>query len=417
MIPADKAADSVFAQGLLRSDRLLSVDLLRGCVMIIMALDHTRDFFTYPRPAPEFLPTATVGLFFTRWITHFVAPTFFFLAGAGAFLSIGRGKSVAQVSRFLWTRGLWLVFLELTVIGFGMSFQFGNAIGEVIWALGWSMVFMGALVRLPVKWAGIIGVAIIALHNLLDHINPASFGKLAPLWTFLYVPGVVPAPRIQFFFIAYTVIPWLGLMAAGYAFGSMLRGSPGRRQRAAFRWGVFATLAFLLLRVTNLYGNPPANLGFGIPFGAGPWIHGKTFALTVISFFNVSKYPPSLQFVLMTLGPALLALAWIDRLTQSGRLNWLGRILLVYGRVPLFYFVLHISLIHLMAVLAAMFMHQPYGQMLHGGVLASPREAGYGHGLPFIYLMWVTVVVLLYWPCAWFAGVKARRKDWWLSYL
>jgi uncharacterized membrane protein len=402
---------------LMRPERLISVDILRGLAMIVMALDHVRDYFTYRWFAPEDLTQTYGWLFFTRWVTHYAAPTFFFLAGTGAFLSLGRGKSVAQISRFLWTRGLWLVLLELTVIGFAWTFIPGQSYGGVIWALGWCMVLMSLLVRLPVKWVGFIGIAMIFLHNLTDRIDPARFGKLAPLWTILHVPGVVPVPKVQFFFILYALIPWVGVMAAGYSFGAILRRPGEQRQRTIFRLGLAATTLFIVLRASGLYGNLPADLPFGIPISTGPWVHGKTLTLTIISFFNPEKYPPSLQFLLMTLGPALMLLAAFDRWTQSGKLNSFSQFVSVYGRVPMFYYIVHIFLIHLMTIAAALLTHQPYGQMLHGGFWAGSPEPGYGHGLPFIYLMWAIAVLLLYWPCKWFAGVKQRNKSWWLGYL
>jgi len=421
MVAPATTVETVFARtappvpALLRSDRIVSVDLLRGIVMIIMALDHVRDHVTGNAFIPEDMTHTYGWLFFTRWITHFCAPTFFFLAGTGAYLALGRGKSSAQVSRFFWTRGLWLVFLELTVINFAWTFTLRLGGGLVIWALGWSMVVMALLVRLPVKWVGAFGVAMIALHNLTDRVDPVRWGKLAPLWTFLHVPGVIPLPKAQFFFVLYTLIPWVGVMAAGYAFGAILRKPPADRQRVTFWIGASATLAFIVLRAARLYGNLPAGLPFGMPFSTGAWQHYPQLSLTVISFFNVEKYPPSLQFLLMTLGPALLLLAWLDRVTQGGHLIAPGRWTLVYGRVPMFYYVSHIFLVHLLAVGAAIVFGQPSTWLLHGGFFGAPP--GYGHGLPFAYAIWALAVVLLYVPCAWYAALKARRKDWWLSYI
>jgi uncharacterized membrane protein len=384
--------------------------------MVIMALDHVRDYFTGNAFAPEDMTHTYGWLFFTRWITHFCAPAFFFLAGSGAFLALGRGKTVGQVSRFFWTRGLWLVFLELTVIDFAWTFQFSPS-GLVIWSLGWCMVFMALIVRMPVRWVGAFGIALIALHNLTDRVDPARFGKMGWLWTFLHVPGGFPIGGNYFFFILYTVIPWVGVMAAGYALGAVLRNPAAARQRTIFWIGASATLLFVVLRAGGLYGNLPTGLPFGIPFSTGSWQHFPSLTLTVISFFNVEKYPPSLQFLLMTLGPALMLLAWMDRVTQGGRLNLLGRWILVYGRVPMFYYVVHLFVLHFMTIAVALLTHQPVMQLLHGAFWAGQPPAGYGHGLPFIYAMWALAVILLYWPCAWFAGVKARRRDWWLSYV
>jgi uncharacterized membrane protein len=407
------------AAGLLRSDRIVSVDLMRGIVMVIMALDHTRDYFTFLTFQAEDLTQTYGWLFFTRWITHFCAPTFFFLAGTGAYLALGRGRTVGQISRFFWTRGLWLVFLELTVLSFAWTFVPGMVIGfGVICCLGGCMVLMALLVRLPIKWLGAFGVALIALHNLTDRVGPEQLGRVGWLWTVLHASGPTTIPGTRsVFFVLYAVIPWVGVMGAGYAFGAIVRQPPAERQRAMYAIGAAATAGFVLLRVTGVYGNLAPGLPFGIPISPGPWQHFRGPTLTIISFLNVAKYPPSLQYLLMTLGPMLLLLAWLDRATQGGRLNALGRWILVFGRVPLFYYVLHIFAIHLMALAVAVLFHQSTSWLLHGVFWAAPNPPGYGHGLPFIYAMWAVVIVLLYFPCAWFAGVKARRKDWWLSYI
>jgi len=384
--------------------------------MVLMALDHTRDFLTHLRFPPELLSQTYGALFFTRWITHFCAPIFFFLAGTGVYLSSTRGKSLSQISRFLWTRGLWLVLLELTVIWFGWTFvpHVGGA-AIVIWALGWSMVLMAAIVRLPFPAIAVLSLGMIATHNLLDPINPASFGRYSWVWLTLHVPGfyLIKPPQTGFF-ILYPLIPWVGVMAAGYCFGALVTKPPEERRRVFFRLGLALTLTFLMLRGLNLYGNSPAGLGFGFPFSAGPWQVQHSLSLTVISFFNTEKYPPSLQYLLMTLGPSLILLAGFECLNPSGRL---GRVLLVFGRVPMFYYVLHIYLIHLMAVGVGLLFHQPVSWLLHGGAFLSSPPPGYGHNLPFIYLMWLTVVAILYFPCRWFMRLKERRKDWWLSYL
>ena len=404
---------------LLRSDRILSVDLMRGIVMIIMALDHTRDYFSFLTFAPENLAQTYGWLFFTRWITHFCAPTFCFLTGTGAYLALGRGKTVREISHFFWTRGLWLVFVELTVISFAWTFVPGMVTGgSVIWCLGWCMVLMALLVWLPVKWLGAFGVAVIALHNLTDRVDPERFGGFAWLWNVLHVPGIITLPGTHTsFLIFYTLIPWLGVMAAGYAFGAIVRRPAVERQDLMFKIGATATAAFVLLRVTGVYGNLVPGLPFGFPISPGAWQHFPSLTLTIISFFNVAKYPPSLQYLLMTLGPMLIGLAWLDRATQDGRVNALGRWTLVFGRVPMFYYVIHIFLIHLMALAAAVLFHQSTSWLLSGVFWVAPNPPGYGHGLPFVYAMWVLAILLLYFPCAWFAELKARRKDWWLSYL
>jgi len=399
--------------------RIDSIDILRGLVMVVMALDHTRDFFTHLRFAPETLARTWYALFFTRWITHFCAPLFCFLAGTGAFF-YGRRRTPAELTRFLWTRGLWLILLEFTVVGTGWTFQFPFIAFNVIWALGASMVIMAAAVRLPVRWLGTISVLVIATHNLFDGIRPERFGSLAWLWALLHVPGPVSLPFDVQQFVLYPLIPWVAVMGAGYAFGTVYLLEPDRRRKLIFRLGLILTLAFVLLRVTNLYGNPPAGQGVVSP---GDWHIQPTIEKTVILFLDVEKYPPSLQFLLMTLGPSFLLLAWLDKqatdkrtsqqLTNSGAAS----ALVVFGRVPMFYYILHIYLIHTMAFVVALMFHQPANWLLHGGFWLNDIPSGYGHGLPFIYLMWITAVVILYFPCRWWANLKRRRKDWWLSYL
>jgi uncharacterized membrane protein len=387
--------------------RLDSVDILRGLVMVVMALDHTRDFMTNVRFTPEDLSHTYGTLFFTRFITHFCAPVFSFLAGTGAFLAVSRGKSIPQISWFLLSRGLWLVFLELTVIGFAWAFV-PFAVAGVIWCLGWSMVAMSLIVRLPVRWIAVFGLGMVATHNLLDRINPASFGKLYWLWMMLHVPGPIPITAHFTFFNLYVLIPWVGVMASGFAFGTVLL-RPDRR-KWILTLGISMTALFFLLRGFNLYGNGTS----GYPFSVGPWIVQPTLTLTVISFFNALKYPPSLDYLLMTLGPALIALGLLDGVrAESG----VPRILVVYGRVPMFYYILHIYLIHILAIVVALIFHQPAAWLWHGAIFMLPTPPGYGHGLPFIYLMWITVVVLLYLPCRRFMEYKKKHRDWaWLSY-
>jgi len=398
---------SVFS---VQTSRLVSVDILRGLVMVIMALDHTRDFMSGLRFVPEDLAHTYGALFFTRFITHYCAPVFAFLAGTGAFLSTVRGKSVQQVSRFFLTRGLWLVLLELTIIDFAWGFV-PWAHGGVIWILGWSMVAMALLVRLPLRWIAVLGLGMIATHNLLDPIKPDSFGRLYWLWIMLHSPARIPVTAHFTFSVRYVLIPWVGVMATGFAFGSLLL-RPDRR-KWILTLGVSATMLFFLLRGINLYGNGIAG-PFGYARSAGPWSVQPKLSLSVISFFNTLKYPPSLDYLLMTLGPSLILLGLIDGAKAE---RGLSRILLVYGRVPLFYYVLHLYLLHIMAIVIALAFHQP---LWHGSVIAdfAQRPFGYGHGLPFVWAMWILAVAILYLPCLWFMKFRSRHRDWtWLSYL
>jgi len=379
--------------------------------MVIMALDHARDFMTNLRFAPEDTSHTYGALFFTRFITHYCAPVFAFLAGAGAFLSTSRGKSLPELSHFFFTRGLWLVLLEFTVVDFAWGFV-PWAHGGVIWILGWCMIAMALIVRLPIRWITVLGLGMIASHNLLDRMNPAAFGKIYWLWMLLHSPGRIPVIHGFSFSVRYVLIPWVGVMAVGFAFGKLLLRTD--RRKWLLTLGMSTTVLFFVLRGINLYGNGVAGLLFGSPRSAGPWSVQPTLSLTVISFFNVLKYPPSLDYLLVTLGPPLILLGLLDSAEARGGP---GRVLLIFGRVPLFYYVLHIYLLNVMARLSALVFHQP---IFHGTVIGdfAQRPAGYGHGLPFIYGMWILAIAILYLPCRWFMEFRSRHRDWaWLSYL
>ena len=315
--------------------RVTSVDALRGLVMIIMALDHTREYFHTGAMTfqPEDLTRTTAVLFFTRWITHICAPVFMFTAGIGAFFWLNRGRTVSQLSQFLRKRGLWLVFLELTVLHFAMAFSLvkGFVFLSILWALGWSMVALGFLVRLPVRPLAVVSIAVVALHNLADPVRAGQFGAAAPLWNVLHQPGLF---RVDGAFVvaAYPLIPWFAVMALGFCFGPVVTLDPARRRRCMLRLGLGLTLAFLVIRAINIYGDP------------NPW-STKIPGMTVLSFLRCTKYPPSLDFLLMTLGPALLLMAGLDRLTLSR-----SNPLLIFGRVPLFYFLVHFFVIHLLTI-------------------------------------------------------------------
>ena len=384
--------------------RIESVDLLRGVIMILMALDHTRDYFGAP-VNPTDVATTTVALFFTRWVTHFCAPVFFLLTGTGAFLALRR-RSIPGLSRFLLTRGLWLIFLELFVVrclGWQFNFDYHLTVLTVLWALGWAMIVLSALVWLPASVVGIIGAAIIVLHNLFDSVQAASLGPFAPLWTALHAPGVLWTDGNHTLFAAYVLIPWVGVTAVGYSLGQVYRWEPERRRRLLGRMGVALIVAFIALRAANIYGDP------------SNWAHQRSGIFTALSFINTTKYPPSLLYLLMTLGPALLFLRAVD-----DRLPRVLRPALVFGKVPMFYYVLHIVLIHLAAVAACLARYGSVHWMFESPSLDRypiTQPPGWPAPLPVVWLVWVSVVVLLYPVCRWFAGVKRRRTDWWLSYL
>jgi uncharacterized membrane protein len=388
--------------------RIVSVDVLRGLVMVIMALDHVRDYFTNFPFATEDVAHTYPALFFTRFITHFCAPVFSFLAGTGAYLATRRGKSRQQISWFFLTRGLWLVILELTVIDFAWTFvPWGAAI--VIWMLGWSMVCMAAIVWLPTRWIAVFGVAMVAGHNLMDGIRPEAFGRFAWLWTILHAQGQIQLTAHFNFLVLYVLIPWVGVMAAGFAFGAIFE-RPDRRKQI-LRIGLALTMLFFVLRGVNHYGNGTA----GYFFSSGPWSVQPTASSTIISFLNTEKYPPSLDYLLMTLGPALILLGLMEGVKAEGGIS---RILLVYGRVPMFYYVLHIYLVHVAAIVVAWASHQPADWLWHGAIFLQRTPDAYGHGLPFTYAIWGLVIGLLYLPCRWYMEFKQRHRDWtWLSYL
>lgn len=388
--------------------RLDGLDLLRGAVMIIMALDHVRDFLS--RDALLFDPTdltQTHGtLFLTRWITHFCAPVFCFLAGTGAFLSFSRGKTKGELAWFLSTRGFWLVLLELTLVQFGWTFRIDpHALsGAVIWALGWSMIVLAALIYLPVWGVATFGIVMIATHNLLDPIQPEAFGSWSWLWTVLHVQGPIQLSPDYLFFIAYPLIPWVGVMAAGYAFGALLQRERAGRRKLLFFVGLGLTTAFIILRAINLYGDPQ------------PWSPHKSALFTLLSFLNCAKYPPSLLYLLMTLGPAILALSCFDR--DLGK--W-AKPIVVFGRVPLFFYLLHLPLIHGIAVLLSYLRYGNGGGVWYGPMWDSQTAAlypkDYGYGLLVVYAVWLLVILLLYPLCRWFAEMKQRRREPLLSYL
>jgi uncharacterized membrane protein len=373
--------------------RIESIDVVRGVIMILMALDHARDFFGTHAFFPEDLTHTTIPLFLTRWITYFCAPVFFLLTGTGAYLSL-RKKSKRELSRFLFVRGLWLIFLELVVVrclGWWFNFDYNVTALGVLWALGWAMIALSVLVYLPIPAVTTFGVLMIASHDLFDSVRWSN-----PLWSILHVPGlIIKDPHIVY--VAYPLIPWIGVTAVGYSLGQSYSWPSARRRSCLLSLGVGVTAAFVILRAINLYGDPQR------------WTAQKSAAFTVLSFLKTNKYPPSLLFLLMTLGPALLFLWAVDARMPK----WLQPALIV-GKVPMFYYLLHIPLIHLLAVAVC---YARYGQvhwMFEDPLFLQPP--GWGYSLPIIYLVWACVVLALYPLCRWFAGLKQRRNDVWLGY-
>jgi len=382
--------------------RFVSIDLLRGLVMIVMALDHVRDF-THFGALHGFDPTdlgeTTPALFLTRWITHFCAPTFSFLAGTSIFLAARRRATPAAMAGHLVVRGGWLILIELTlsfwIITFAVPTQLNLAI--VLWQLGWSMIVMAALIHLPVRAVGALGVALVALHNLADRVAPESWGALAWLWRFLHVPGPIPIGGNYLLIIGYPLLPWLGIMATGYAFGAFFTAHKPVRPHRLVWLGAGLTALFLVLRGLNAYGDPRA------------WSHQATATGTLLSFLNVTKTPPSLDFALMTLGPAIALLGLLPERAPA----W-ARPVAVIGSVPFLYFLLHMLVAH---ATGAAINGWLWSRPDLGSLGAPPPPPGAGLGLGAVYAVWIAVVFAVYPVCRWFSRLKASRRSRWLSYL
>jgi uncharacterized membrane protein len=428
--------------------RLASLDVLRGLIMVLMVLDHTRDFFMDARINPTNLAATTTPLFFTRWVTHFCAPLFIFLAGASAYLMRARGNSQGrgpddltrsahsalstqtlstaqgrgpdELAWFLASRGLFLIVLELTVVRLFLFFHWTPALLFllVFWSIGMSMILLGALVkcRVPARWIAALGAVIVLGHNLLDLagvplLTSESSAAQTVLVTLFLRPGVlVPVPG-AIWIVGYPVLPWFGMMALGYGFGEVLMKERPTRIRITAALGIAAVLAFLVLRTLGIYGDP-------VPFRTQ-----ETTIKTVLAFLNCQKTPPSLLFVLMTLGPGLVLLAVLeatepqpaeDETASSSQTSPPRRWLMTFGRVPLFFYLLQWPVIHLLANVVG----ELSGHRIPWFDWYTIYPDGHGYSLPFIYLMWAVVVVLLYFPSRWYAGLKRRRKDLtWLSYV
>jgi len=393
------------------TSRVASIDLIRGAVMVLMAIDHVRVFSGVPAGGP------TPGVFFTRWITHFCAPAFIFLAGTS--ISFYARKH-DDVSKYLIIRGLWLILLEFTVLRLAWTFNFDfrhYEMAGVIWLIGICMILMAALVKLPVSVIGTLGVVIVAAHNLMDsHMGALLEGmdsnRFSGLWKLLYV-GFFAGP-IQFgpdgpnLTVLYSIIPWIGVMAAGYAFGAILIREPAERRRLCLAIGLSAITLFLILRGLNLYGDPR-------PWHAAAQGHNGLPPMPGwLSFLNTSKYPASLLFLLMTLGPTIALIPLLENARGA-----LARALMMFGRVPFFFYLLHIPLVHALALVVSkirlgfvspwLFANHPMGN-------PEPPD-GYVWSLSLLYLVWGIAVVILYFSCRWFADFKSKRNDAWLKYI
>ena len=387
--------------------RIQSIDILRGAIMLIMALDHTRDFFHVAGPTsdPTNMATTTPILFFTRWITHFCAPNFVFLSGLSAYVA-GTRRTKSELSAFLIKRGLWLIFVELVIITFAFSLNplYNFVLLQVLWVIGFSMVILGLLVRAPLTVIGIIGGLIFFGHDIFDYLQLPKTGFEADLLNIFFVAraSILPVGQSYYIFDLYALIPWTGVMLLGYVFGPLYKSSfdPRRRRKILLHTGIAVLAFFVVLRYVNLYGDPQ------------PWSVQRNGIYSFLSFLNVSKYPPSLIYCCLTIGTGLIILSLTEHIQ-----NKVTAILVVYGNVPFFYYILHFYIIR--AITIIVFFAQGYGtnQIVNpkAPFLFSPPH--FGFNLFGVYLVWLFVIASLYLPCRWFSKYKKTHNQWWLSYL
>ncbi|GAB2558183.1 DUF1624 domain-containing protein [Spirosoma areae] len=394
----------------LRQTRIESIDMLRGMVMIIMAIDHTRDFF---HPAafsddPLNLATTTPALFLTRWTTHFCAPIFVFLSGTSIYLQSLR-KAKPELSNFLIKRGLWLIFAEFVIVNLGMTFNpfYSLQIMQIIWAIGVSMVLLGLLIQLPFRLILALGLLLVLGHNLLDSVEAAPNFKPNFWWDLLHHKGFYPYANGHVLFIHYPFVPWLGLMLLGYCTGTFFAPtiSPAQRRKILTGIGLSLMLIFVALRFSNVYGDP------------FPWSLQKNEVLTVLSFIKVHKYPPSLLYMCMTIGPAFLFLAAIERIK-----NGFTNIMRTFGRTAFFYYLVHWYVLHSLCLLTFLVRGHSMSEAVS---IAAKNQVpflfvvpGEGFELSGVYLIWAAVILALYPLCRWYDRYKTSHKEqWWLSYV
>ncbi len=386
--------------------RIQSIDILRGIVMLIMAIDHVRDFFhiTAFTDSPTNLATTTPQLFFTRWITHFCAPVFVFLSGTSAFL-ISQRKTKKETSAFLIKRGLWLVLVEVAVMTLGLTFNplYNLLIFQVIWAIGWSMVILGLLVRTSFAAIITIGFVLVFGHDAINYMQLPAAGATHALWSILFTAfgTQLQLNPTHFIFDLYAVLPWAGVMLLGYVFGAVYKQEDAiQRRKIILLTGFAVTLFFIVVRCIDGYGDP------------SHWSVQKSGLFTILSFLNTSKYPPSLCYTCMTIGPALIVLALLEK--ARGKLS---AIFSMYGRVPLFYYVLHFYLIHVICVIVFFATQHTAKDIVDPNTPFLFRPQHFGFGLPVLYAIWLFVILALYKPCKWFDQYRKSHHQWWLSYL
>ncbi len=380
--------------------RVNSIDILRGLVMIIMALDHTRDFF-HINADPNNLQTTTPILFFTRWITDFCAPVFVFLSGTSALLA-GRRKTKKELSSFLFKRGLWLIFVEVAFFNLFLTFDptYSFIAVQVLWVIGFSMIILAGMIYLPIPVIFLTGLFIVCGHNFLDTFDYARPATPPAWWGFLHQQSFFPYDHNRMFAFLYPLIPWPGVMMLGYCAGSMYQQDydAKKRQRRLMLYGIIVTSFFVVLRFTNLYGDP------------SEWHSQRNSVFTVLSFLNVTKYPPSLLFLSMTLGPALIVLSLAERMHGK----W-TKIVSIYGRVPFFYFLVHFFMLHFALMIIFFINGHTLAQANTGLIHFRPDSFGYSLGI--VYLIWIAIVVVLFPLCKRYDRLKSSHKYWWLSYL
>jgi len=386
--------------------RIESIDILRGLIMLIMALDHTRDFFIHSSAGnPTNLATTTPIYFFTRWVTHFCAPNFVFLSGISAYL-VGKRRTPGEFRMFLIKRGLWLMAAEIVFMSFALTLNpgFNMIVLLIVWAIGISMILLACLSRASLTVIGIIGAVIFFGHDILNYIPLPKTGVGNFLLTIFFTAfgSAFPLGKTRVLLDVYAVIPWTGVMLLGYVFGSLYQSSfdQQKRKRILMRTGVSLIVLFLVLRYFNIYGDP------------SPWSIQKTGILSVLSLLNTSKYPPSLLYLCMTIGPALVALSRIENVK-----NKFTSVLMVYGNVPFFYYFLHIYLIRALDIVVFFAMGYNTSQIATPGQPFLFQPPAFGFGLGGVYIMWLLIITILYLPCRWYSKYKKTHHQWWLSYL
>lgn len=390
----------------LKINRIESIDILRGLVMIIMALDHTRVYFYFGSffGEPTNVETTTPIVFFTRFITHFCAPVFLFLAGTSAYL-YGCKKTKSELFKFLFTRGIWLVFLEIALNNLIWTFDIfhDKFILQVIWAIGFSMICLSFLIYLPKKIILVLGIILVAGHNALDGIEMQGSSLKSIIWYILHQEHRLPLAPFDIAIFHYPVIPWIGLMALGYCFGNLYKKDfdASLRKKWLLILGFGSIALFFILRGINIYGD------------LVPWTVRDTTTKTILSFFNVTKYPPSLSYLLITMGPSILFLFVIENYK-----NKITDILMVFGRVPLYFYFIHVLVIHALAIIGILLFGGDWQDLILNGAQISPGLLTYGYSLGVVYLVWIFIIIILYPSCKKYMNYKSKNKEkWWLSYL